>query len=256
MATQIVPQPEAHHLGKKPVESFLPLSTPTPLELLHIALNNNAAIDVIERLAALQEKFLTKKAEQEFDEALSRCQAKLTRISADAENQQTSSRYATYAKIDSTVRPIYTGEGFSLSFGERDCPTPGKTRFVAFLSRSGITREYLKDMSPSTKGPRGNDVMTPIHADAAADSYAKRYLVKDIFNLAIGEGDNDGNGNQVQRIAPERVRDFCERLGKAENEQQLRNIFRAAYVAAEEIGDRVAQKAYIDAKDARKRVIL
>ena len=92
--------------------------------------------------------------------------------------------------------------------------------------------------------------------DAAADSYAKRYLVKDIFNLAIGEGDNDGNGNQVQRIAPERVRDFCERLGKAENEQQLRNIFRAAYTEAEQISDRVAQKAYIDAKDARKRVIL
>ena len=35
--------------------------------------------------------------------------------------------------------------------------------------------------------------MTKTHAAAAADSYAKRYLVKDIFNVAIGEDDTDGN---------------------------------------------------------------
>lgn len=243
----------AQQLPKKPVngEALVP-AAPTPYELLTIALNNNAAIDVIERLAALQRDERNYHAQVSFDEALNRCQAKLTRISADAQNPSTNSRYATYAKLDATVRPIYTAEGFALSFGERDCPTAGKTRFVAFLSRAGITREYLKDISPSTKGPRGNDVMTLIHADASADSYAKRYLLKDIFNLAIGEDDNDGNGNSPTAVPVERFRALCEQLQRAPNTQQLRIIFETAYREASAAKDRNAMAAYIQAKDARK----
>lgn len=228
----------------------------TSENLLHIALENNAAIDVIERLAALRREEREYRTQVAFDEALSRCQSKLSRISADSNNPQTNSRYASYAKIDSIVRPIYTAEGFSLAFTERDCPTPGKTRFVGLLSRAGCTREYVKDMTPSTQGPRGNDVMTAIHADASADSYAKRYIVKDIFNIAIGEDDNDGNGNPDKpRIPENRVREFCERMNACATKETLWNVYRAAYIEAERINDRNAIQAYIAAKDARKAAI-
>ena len=155
---------------------------------------------VIKELVALQQSQVRFEWEREerqkkidFDAAKNRCQQQIGRISADANNPQTHSRYATYAKLDRVLRPIYTGEGFSLSFGEEDCPTPGKTRFVAYLSREGITQEFRKDMTASTKGPKGNDVMTPVHAEGALDSYARRYLLKAIFNVAIGEDDTDGN---------------------------------------------------------------
>jgi hypothetical protein len=249
---QIITTPNhAHHLGKKPLPE-----QPTGLDLIQHAVINGASIEVIERLFDLQQKMTLMQAEREFDEALSRCQAKLSRIAADSNNPQTRSRYASYAKIDSIVRPIYTAEGFSLSFTERDCPTPGKTRFVGRLSRAGYTREYLKDMTPSTQGPKGNDVMTAIHADASADSYAKRYLVKDIFNVAIGEDDNDGNdATEPRRIPEARVKEFCERMNNCANEATLRNVFRAAYSEAEQIADRNAQKTYIAVKDARKAAI-
>jgi hypothetical protein len=35
--------------------------------------------------------------------------------------------------------------------------------------------------------------MTKTHASGAAQSYGMRYLLKGIFNIAIGEEDNDGN---------------------------------------------------------------
>jgi hypothetical protein len=228
------------------------ISTDTsPMNLLSLALRNNAAIDVIERLAALQRDERNYQAQVSFDEALNRCQAKLTRISADASNPHTDSRYASYAKLDATVRPIYTAEGFSLSFGERDCPTPGKTRFVAFLSRAGATREFLKDISPSTKGPRGNDVMTPIHADAAADSYAKRYLLKDIFNLAIGEGDTDGN-SVASGISADRVGQFCQRMKAAPTVDACWIVFKEAYSQARTAKDQAAMKTYLDLMNERK----
>jgi hypothetical protein len=223
-----------------------------PFDLLTLALENNAAIDVIERIVALQREERHYHANVAFDEALNRCQQKLERISADASNPQTDSRYASYAKLDKVVRPIYTAEGFALSFGEKDCPTPGKTRFVAYLSRSGVTREYLKDLSPSTKGPKGNDVMTPIHADASADSYAKRYLLKDIFNIAIGEDDNDGNGPSAG-LPDDRVREMLGEISRASNLDQLWKVYKFAYREAEAANDRAAIDAYIRAKDARKR---
>jgi hypothetical protein len=226
----------------------------TPMDLLTLALQNNAAIDVIERLANLQRDQRDYQARVAFDEALSRCQEKLQRISADASNPQTDSRYASYAKLDRAVRPIYTAEGFALSFGEKDCPTPGKTRFVAYLSRAGVTREYLKDLSPSTKGPKGGDVMTPIHADASADSYAKRYLLKNIFNIAIGQDDNDGNpATEGSAVKPDRMTEMLGELRRASSRDQLRKIFQFAYSEAGKTNDRRAQAAYIVAKDARMR---
>jgi hypothetical protein len=226
-------------------KALVPVS-PTPMDLLGVALSRDAAIDVIERLAALQERQRDYEAHVSFDEALNRCQAKLSRISADANNSSTNSKYASYAKIDRVVRPIYTAEGFSVSFGERDCPTPGKTRFVAYLCRAGVTREYLKDMTPSTKGPKGADVMTPVHADASVDSYAKRYLVKDIFNVAIGEEDTDGsvtNGELAEQI---------EYLGNASTPEELDKLYAAAYKIFDAKDNWGAIKALIAAKKARK----
>jgi len=205
---------------------------PTAGELLQIALERESGIEIIERITAMMERERTYQANVGFDEALNRCQQKMGRISTDANNPQTHSRYATYAKLDSVLRPIYTSEGFSLSFGERDCPTPGKTRFVAFLSRSGLTREYIKDMTASTKGPKGNDVMTPVHAEGALDSYARRYLLKSIFNVAIGEDDTDGvtpasvMPNEEQEI---RLDEWAAALRQCDTQAQLKQIFADAY---------------------------
>lgn len=243
-----------HHIPLKPPQEAM-----TPMSLLSLALDNNAAIDVIERLAALQREERIYQSNFAFDEALARCQAQLSRIAADATNPNTQSKYASYAKLDRIVRPIYTGEGFSVSFGEKDCPTPGKTRFVAYLSRSGVTREYLKDMTPSVNGPKGAPVMTQTHAEGAVDSYAKRYLLKDIFNIAIGEEDNDGNSRAIaSRVAytpmhSDRVRKLCFEIANAPNIDQLRVRYIAAGNEAKKNNDRAALEGFIAAKDARKR---
>src|SRR5580658_5652314 len=101
--------PAIHHIPLKPpaeaVEAF------SPMNLLSIALHNNAAIDVIERLAALQEKIMLRAAEVQCNDALSRVQAEVKRIAPDLQNPQTSSRYASSAAIDRVIRPIYTREG-------------------------------------------------------------------------------------------------------------------------------------------------
>jgi hypothetical protein len=223
---------------------------PTLSELYQLAVQNNAGIEILERITAMMREERTYQMNVGFDEALNRCQTKMGRISTDANNPQTHSRYATYAKLDSVLRPIYTSEGFSLSFGERDCPTPGKTRFVAFLSRSGLTREYLKDMTASTKGPKGNDVMTPVHAEGALDSYARRYLLKSIFNVAIGEDDTDGNVPQQTKpedvLEESVVLDFIAAIEGSRNFEEYKANYEAAMKAGAK--DPYALRAFNKAK--------
>lgn len=174
--------------------------------LERVALNPDVPVDKLERLLAMQERILSKQAEDEFNTAMSAVQAEMGPISADATNPQTRSRYATYGKLDKALRPLYTRHGFSLSFGEEDSPKLEHVRVICYVTRGGYTRKYHRDMPADGKGAKGGDVMTKTHASGAAQSYGMRYLVLGIFNVAIGEDDDDGNlGTQGANINDEQV---------------------------------------------------
>lgn len=149
-------------------------------------------MDKLERLVLMQERVSQRNAEQTFNEAMSAAQKEIGRIATDAANTQTKSRYATYAAIDRIIRPIYTKHGFALSFDTEDGGPADCVRVTCFVSNAGYTRKYKVDMPTDGKGARGGDVMTKTHATGAGMQYGMRYLVKGIFNIAIG-ADDDGN---------------------------------------------------------------
>lgn len=151
-------------------------------------------IDKMERLIAMQERIQAREAEMAFNLALNAAQSEMRPISANASNPQTKSRYATFDKLDRVLRPIYTAHGFSLSFDEGDSPKEEHVRVLCYVSHiGGHTRTYHRDMPADGKGAKGGDVMTKTHAAGAAGSYGARYLLKGIWNVAVGEDDADGN---------------------------------------------------------------
>lgn len=148
----------------------------------------------MERLLQMQERVQSRDAEIAFNQAMNAAQQEMRPIAANASNPQTKSRYATYDKLDRVLRPIYTQHGFSLSFDEGDSPKSDHVRVLCYVSHnSGHTRTYHRDMPADGKGAKGGDVMTKTHAAGAAGSYGSRYLLKGIFNIAVGEEDEDGN---------------------------------------------------------------
>lgn len=152
-------------------------------------------MDKLERLLALRDRMEAKEAESQFNGAMSRVQSAMGRISADATNPQTRSNYATYGKLDKALRPIYTREGLSLSFDTEPAPD-GLVGMLCYVSHTaGHTRTYKAQVPSDGKGAKGNDVMTKTHAFGSGTSYGMRYLLKMIFNVAIGEEDDDGNGS-------------------------------------------------------------
>jgi ERF superfamily len=171
------------------------------------AADPNVDIDKLERLLEMQERVLARDAEMAFNVAMNAAQAEMRPISANASNPQTKSRYASFDKLDKVMRPIYTRHGFSLSFDEGDSPKPEHVRVICYASHNaGHTRTYRRDMPADGKGAKGGDVMTKTHAAGAAGSYGSRYLLKGIFNIAVGEDDDDGNGQDGPSINAEQFK--------------------------------------------------
>lgn len=217
------------------------------MAMIRLAVEKGAPIETVERLVALQEKMLARQAEVEFNEALNRVQSKIKKVAPDLDNTQTKSKYASYAAIDAVIRPLYSEEGFSLSFTEEDCPKAEHVRIICYVSRGAHTRLYRKDMPSDGKGARGGDVMSKTHAAAAADSYAKRYLVKDIFNVAIGEDDTDGN------IPMNEVADFMTVILESRSLEELSRNYKDAVKDALEKQSSKAVGVYMEARKKREQ---
>jgi len=231
-----------------------PVETPNAMQLIQAAINQGSSIDTIERLAKLQREMVEYAAKVDFNDAMQRVQQKMRQISADATNPQTKSRYATYSKLDKALRPIYSPEGFSLSFNTTDCPIPDHIRLLCDVSRGGHVKPYQIDMPSDGKGAKGGDVMTKTHATGAAASYGMRYLLKMIFNVAVGEDDDDGNGGN----SPAGSMDLSEfdraisLIEAAESLSMLQVTFVEAYKVAQKVNDMAAIKQLTAAKDRRK----
>jgi hypothetical protein len=82
--------------------------------------------------------------------------------------------------------------------------------------RAGHSERYQIDMASDGKGAKGGDVMTKTHATGSAMTYGMRYLLKMIFNVAVGDDDDGVAANAGPRISDVQVATIialCEEVG-------------------------------------------
>lgn len=226
------------------------------------ALNPNVDIDKMERLLAMQERILAKQSEMAFDAAMADAQAEMRPISADAENPHTRSRYASYAALDNALRPIYTKHGFALSFDTGEAKKEDHVLVLCRVShRHGHKHVYRIEIPADGKGSRGGDVMTKTHAVGSGCSYGSRYLLKLIFNVAVGEHDDDGNGasappkpaeKQPDPVPEGTVLDLIAAMEACATLSDLQKSFASAIVEAAKAKDMKARDRFVETKDKRK----
>jgi len=223
----------------------------TPMQMVQIAVQQGASIDTIERLAKLQNEMVEREEVRAFNDAMMKCQAALRRIGADKANKQTNSRYASYAKLDSILRPIYTKYGFALSFDTGEIALSDYVLVVCYVSHNGgHTRTYKINMPADGKGAKGGDVMTKTHATGSAVMYGRRYLLNMIFNTSIGETDDDGN---AASMAGDELGDLLEIIGNSSTIGELQAAYDEAKKVALKAKDGGAMNRIVAAKDARKK---
>ena len=159
-----------------------------------VAVDPNGDVDKLERLLNMQEKLLEKEAEQKFNKAMMLAQSKMPNIVAQSTNQHTRSKYAELKHILPLITPVYTDQGFSLSFGTGIPLIEGWLRVTCDICHTdGFCKSFYQDLPPDDTGSSGKKTKTQVHGVASSDSYGRRYLIIKIFNLSIGDEDNDGN---------------------------------------------------------------
>lgn len=234
------------------------LAVPTTEAVSFLQLIERAArdpsvdIDKMERLMQMHERLLAKQAESAFNDAMTACQRELRVVAANANNPQTRSKYATYEALDKALRPVYTKHGFSISYSTADTPKPDCVRVIAYVSKGAHTRIYPVDMPADGKGAKGGDVMTKTHATGAAMSYGARYLLKGIFNISVGEDDDDGNLGRG-KLMPEGVKaDFLAAIDALVDDESAATLWQKITRETTACGD-VASHDELRAAMAKKR---
>jgi hypothetical protein len=229
-----------------------------PMNLIQQALSTGTSPEVIRELVTLQqsvERFNWEREERQskidFDNSLNECQRQIGRIVPNVNRKDTNSWWADYAQLDNTVRPVYIEQGFSIAFSETDPIAAGKVRIKATLSRSGVSKDYFREITPSTTGPKGGAMATATDADAIAGARAKRYLILDIFNISIGIDKTEKQGVPAGGMDPAEIDGRCEVIEKAADKSALSKAYFIALDAAVKTGDIVAQKKFQAERDKR-----
>ena len=174
--------------------------------IARVASDPNVDITKVERLFAMHKDMMALQAKAAYNAAMSRAEAKIQPIVTDAENDHTESRYATLAAINKAIVPLYTAEGLAVSFdtetvNETDPIKDGFIRTVALIThRDGHTERRHIDLPPDATGAQGKVNKTGVQAAGSTNEYARRYLIRMIFNISTYD-DTDGSPKSKEERA-------------------------------------------------------
>lgn len=159
-------------------------------------------LDLKERADAREDAMRAERARQDFNAALAACQAAMPVVGKNRTNDHTRSKYTDLAGVMDAVGPIIADHGFSLSFNPQAGDDASRIYVRWTLAHAGgHERTDIASFPIDAAGTGGRTNKTPIQAEHSSRTYARRYLVMDLFNIATTE-DNDGNAAKAKASGP------------------------------------------------------
>lgn len=166
-------------------------------------LDERVSVDKMRELYAFHRQIKKDDAEEQFDAAMSRLQAKLPVIPKTRTIEvkgKIRSRFAAIEDIDAICKPLYTAEGFGVDY-DTDIQGEGKVGVIIYVSRGGFSKTR-RVILPLDKSEYRNAVQNY----GATISYARRYAFSLAFNIITGGEDNDAHA--VSTIIEEEQRNI------------------------------------------------
>lgn len=180
----------------------------------------NTDVDKMERLFALQERLLSRQAEEAYSTAKALAQAEMPQIMRGGKNDTTRSTYAELDEIAAKVDPIMAKHGFSMSFGTAESHLENHYRVTARLRHSGgFYEDFAADVPADTVGMKGTPNKTATHGFGSTMTYGRRYLKLLVWDIATT--DDDGNaastGALIDYTELELLKARCAQVGAQED---------------------------------------
>lgn len=185
------------------IESQRPIvSEASPEALLAMAVQNGADIGVVERLAALAERFQESRAEREFEVAMTAFQDEVPPIVKT--KQGYGYKYEDLARdIIDPIRPIMRKHGLSHRWDTPNTDAKeGEVAITCVIAHSGGHKSYTTLSGPYDKSGSKN----AIQSIGSVVTYLQRYTLKLALGLAASK-DDDGQQEATSKSAPPPVAD-------------------------------------------------
>lgn len=173
----------------------------------------------LEKIVEMKYKMMDRLARAEFATAMNACQKEMPRVVKDADNPHAKSRYVLLETLKDAITPIFLKHGFSLTWGQADCPIADHTRVICDLYHvSGYSQRYQGDYPIDGKGAKGGGVMNALQGTVSAHSYAQRDMLRLMFDVTIAGKDLDGVPTVQYATTEEIARintawDECDKIG-------------------------------------------
>jgi len=235
-------------------------SPPTVLALIErVALDPHADVEKLDHMMAMYERLKAKEAELAYNAAKGRILKKLTGIKivknrpvlSDIDNggSQRSTveafKYAPLEEIDKHLRPLLAEEEMDLSYSD-EAYDGGAILIRGRLKHlpGGHYEDSFMPAPPDTTGGKSN-----VQAVGSTNSFLRRYIACNIFNIVVVGDDDDGVGGAIDEA---QTKTIVELIKKAKVGPKFLKYMRAQSV--EEAGSLEAAVATIAARDYRKAV--
>jgi len=226
----------------------------TPAQLLQVAVEKGAAIEQLERLMELQQKYEAAEARKAFYAALSAFKAdppKLEKnklVSFDTGRGKTEYRHATLDHVSEEIGRALTKHGLSHRWEVEQ--KEGKITVSCVLSHvQGYSESVSLEAGADTSGSKNS-----IQAIGSTVTYLERYTLLAATGMAVGGQDDDGAASRTGDgvLDPGLLADHLASIESAADEAGVKQAFASAYNAANAVNDWNAIRAFTEAKDARR----
>jgi hypothetical protein len=224
-----------------------------------VALDPRTNAEKLERVMAMYERVKAKEAELAYNAAKGRILKKLAGIkivktrtarckSERAKPQKGSYepfKYAPLEEIDKHLRPLLAEEEMDLSYSDE--PREGGGILIRGRLKhlpSGHYEDSFMPAPPDTTGGKSD-----VQAVGSANSFLRRYVACNIFNIVIVGDDDDGNGGLVDEA---QTKALLLLIKKAKAGPKFLKYMKAQSI--EEAGSLEAAVATIAAHDYRKAI--
>ena len=156
----------------------------SPMQLLELAVSNNANIESLERLMDLQERWLGQQSRQAFNRALSEFQSICPRI--EKKKQAHNYKYAPLGDIVAQIREVMHRCGLSFRFEQEHLTDTIKVTCV-ITHVDGHSERTSMEVQADKSGSKN-----VIQAVGSAVTYGQRYTLIGALGITTADEDIDG----------------------------------------------------------------
>jgi hypothetical protein len=202
------------------------LATFNPQPLLAAAIEGKATPETLAKLTDLMERWMKMLAEKQFNEAMNRAQINAPTVVRDLKNSETGKGYAPVETVQTYMKPVYTVEGFALSFGTEVGSAEYLTHVWMDTRHTGghTARTWLHNVPNDNTGPKGGKTKSDIQGLMSSISYAQGRLIRMAFNVTVADEDRDGQMDTISKEQVEEIEkwfDDCEKIGKPVSQARM-----------------------------------